>query len=379
MTEKEIAEIRRRIRPEKNNVLNIYGCYVNEQKEIIASVKQTVGLMHEDEQIKFFALLKKLLSGQLGRNLIDIEFSTKQVMEGEEHHRLMALREDCLKDDEKRGEFCEQIIHNLNIEGNYLILLAYDTYDVPSRSKNDEEMHDASTEMFSYILCGIYPVKPTKPGLKFDYSEQLFRSMKEDWVVASPKLGFMFPSFDNRATNIYNLLYYTQDAADSHTELTDAIFGTELPMPAAEQKDTFQSILCESLEEQCSYDVVQTVHEQLCGIIESHKESKSEEPLAISKRAVDRVLESCGVTAEHIEAFDQRFDEAFGEDADISPRNVIDNKRFEVCTPDVVIHVNPERSDLIETRVIDGTKYIMICADAGVEVNGIHVRIDDKQ
>ena len=37
MTEKEIGEIRRRVRRERSNMAAIYGCFVNEQKEIITS------------------------------------------------------------------------------------------------------------------------------------------------------------------------------------------------------------------------------------------------------------------------------------------------------------------------------------------------------
>ena len=69
------------------------------------------------------------------------------------------------------------------------------------------------------------------------------------------------------------------------------------------------------------------------------------------------------------------YDEAFGFEADLHPRNIIDDKHFELKTPDVVIKVDPTRNDLIETRVIGGVKYIMICADETVEVNGVNINI----
>ena len=188
----------------------------------------------------------------------------------------------------------------------------------------------------------------------------------------------MFPSFDDRATNIYNALFYTKDIAENHSEFIDAIFNTEIPMPAAEQKAAFQSVLGEALESECSFEVVQTVHEQLCGMIELHKESKAEEALVISKKQVKSVLKSCGVSDAHVDNFDEKYDSEFGEDAAVSPRNIIDSKRFEIRTPDVVITVNPERSDLVETRVINGSKYILICADEGIEVNGVSIHISDS-
>jgi hypothetical protein len=110
-------------------------------------------------------------------------------------------------------------------------------------------------------------------------------------------------------------------------------------------------------------------------MIQEHKTNKEEEPLKISKRTVKGVLESCGVSQSHVTAFEEEYDDEFGVDTEISPRNIIDVKQFEVRTPDVTIRVNPERRDLIQTRLIDGSKYIVIRADEGVEVNGVNINI----
>ena len=76
-----------------------------------------------------------------------------------------------------------------------------------------------------------------------------------------------------------------------------------------------------------------------------HKEDKDPEPLVLSKGALDMVLSISGVEEEHREAFSQRFEEAFGENARVSPQNLVDKKRLEVCTPEVKIQVPPERGD----------------------------------
>ena len=69
----------------------------------------------------------------------------------------------------------------------------------------------------------------------------------------------------------------------------------------------------------------------------------------------------------------------FGFDAELHPKNIINNKQFLINTPDVSIKVNPERSDLIETRIIGGVKYILICADENVEVNGVNIHIAEGE
>lgn len=376
MNEKEIGEIRRRLRPEKNTVSHICGCYVNEKREVISMFDQPVLRMSAEETEAYLALFKRSLSGTVGKNLIGVEFATRQVAEGDEHKLLMALRDSDLHDIDAVKAFYDRVIQNLTIEGNYVILLAHDTYDVPYRAKDGERMDDASSEVYSYIVCSICPVKGVKPALSYDFDDSIFHNRDGGWVVSAPALGFLFPAFDNRATNLYNALYYCHDVKENHREFADAVFHAEIPMPAAAQKETFQSVLEETLAEECNYDVVQGVSDQMTRRIEEHQENKDSDPPTVTVREMRAALESCGVSPERAEAFEDRCGESFGADAAISPQNLVDTKQMEIRTPDVVIKVSPERSDLIETRVINGTKYILICAEEGVEVNGVNIRID---
>lgn len=375
MNEKEIAEIRRRCRPDKSNMTHIYGCYVNESREIIARFHQSLGLMTQEDTEKLLAILRKSLSGTLGRNLVDLNFATQQVVEGEEHRLLMALRNSQLKDENALETFFQRTVEALTLEGSYMILLAHDTYDVPYRSKDGEKQSDASSEVYAYLLCAICPMKLTKPALSYYVGENEFHSLRADWVVAAPELGFLFPAFDERSANIYNALYYTRDSGENHPEFVEGLFRTEVPMAAAAQRETFQSILEEALDDACRYEVVQAVQDQFREMIAEHKERGEGEPLVVSKGAVGQVLKACGVAQSHVEAFEAGYDEGFGADTGLSPRNLVDTRQMEVRTPDVTIHVKPDRGDLLETRVIDGAKYILIRADEGIEVNGVAVKL----
>ena len=375
MNEKEIAELRRRFRQDKSSITHVRGCYVNENREIISEFDQSLTLSRQEDAEKILAVLRKTLSGAVGRNLLDIEFDTRQVVEGDEHRLLMALRDSRLADQEAVHALFRRVIASLDLAGNYLILLAYDAYDVPYRSKDGQRQDDASDQVFTYILCAVCPVKLTKDALSYYIQENQFRSVEADWVVAAPEVGFLFPAFDDRATNLYNALYYTRDISQSHPDFVDALFKSQVPMPAAVQKETFHSILGDTLEEECRYEVVQAVHDELCGMIAAHKESKEEDPLVISKVTVKRVLHECGVSPDHVERFEEQYDRQFGPEADLPPRNIVDEKQLEVKTPDVTIKVSPERSDLVETRVIDGRRYILIRAEEGVEVNGVQIHI----
>lgn len=379
MNDKEIGEIRRHLRRDRSNITAIYGCYVNDNKEIISEFRQSTGIMPENEADKYFGLLKRVLSGSIGKNLIDITFKTSQVAGSPEHQMLMDLRKTALKDDELRLNFYQKIIDNVVIEGNYLILIGCDSYDVPFKGKDDISSPDSSEETYTFLVCAVCPVKQTKANLHYVPEEKLFHDGAMNQPVSAPALGFLFPAFDNRATNIYNALYYTHDVKTGQDALIESLFNTSVPMPAAEQKKCFESLLTASLGEECSLDVVQTVHDQLCQRIELHKEAKVPEPLMIAKADVKEALASCGVSEEHLAKFSVDYDEAFGFEADLHPKNIIDNKHFEIKTPDVSIKVDPARADLIETRVIGGVKYIMICADENVEVNGVSIHIEDGE
>jgi hypothetical protein len=222
-------------------------------------------------------------------------------------------------------------------------------------------------------------VKQTKANLHYVPEEKQFHDGNMANVVSAPALGFLFPAFDNRATNIYNALYYCKDVKDNHEGFVQAIFNTPVAKPAHEQKQSFQALLSRSLEEECSMDVVQTVHEQLCQQIAMHKESKVPEALLVNKEQVKQALEECGVSQAHVAKFSIDYDEAFGFEAQIHPTNVIDHKKIEIKTPDVIIKVAPDRGDLIETRVIGGVKYILINAEENVEVNGVDITIEDRE
>lgn len=373
MNEKEVSELRRRFRQDRSNITHIRGCYVNEAKEIVSEFDQSLGLMQQEECEKFLALLKRTLSGTLEKNLLDISFTTQQVEDSEEHRLLMALRNSALKDDEAVHSFFEKVSQSLSMDSHYLILLAHDTYDVYYRSKDGDHQDDASSEVYSYILCSICPVKMSKPALSYFISENELHSLTSDRIVTPPTLGFLFPAFDDRSTNLYGALYYTKNAKENYSDLVQSLFHLEVPMAADVQKETFQELLSDTLEDECSYDVVQAVQDHLCSLIEAHKEAPEETPPEVSREQVSQVLADCGISQTRMAAFEMQYDAAFGADTRLAPANLIDARQMAVRTPNVTIRVKPEYSDLVETRIIDGVKYILIRADDGVEVNGINI------
>ncbi len=374
MNKKEISELRRRFKPEKNNISQVHGCYVNGKGEVISYIDESLRTMPQEEAEKYLSLLGKALSGTPGKNLIDIVFSTAQVVDSDEHRRLTGLRDSKLQDGEARQAFYRKVIDSLDMgDSNYLILLAHDSYDVPSRDRNGDKQ-DASDTVFSYILCCVCPVKDGKAELGYCPGENEFHNCIPSQLVAQPELGFLFPAFDDRAANIYSALAYSKKPDQLHQEFLDAIFHIEEPpMSAGEQRQAFENALVQSMEGGCSLEVVQAVHERLALRIEEHKESKDPEPLAVTAREVGTILRDCGVEEPQVEAFCQSCGRQFGEGAALSPANLIDSKRFQVRTGDATLTLAPDRSYLLETRVIEGRKYLLVPVDGEMEVNGLAV------
>ena len=286
---------------------------------------------------------------------------------------LSELRSTRLQDEGLVHTLYEKIISSLETEGNYVILLAHDQCDVYSYSADGEK--GESGEVFSYILCSICPIQSGKPVMSYYLPGKCFRSVCADTMLSAPMLGFLFPVMEEGAANIYKTLYYTKDLCNSHEELVSALFSSEIPMPAAEQKETFGSILEQAMEEDCSLRVVRSVQNQVRQMIETHKEEKLEEPLVLTKESAGDMLRYCGVPEERVTVFEEKYEESFGEKAAIPPKNLVESNRVQVKTPEVTIQVSAENSELVETRVIDGVRYILIRADHEVAINGVNIQI----
>ena len=375
MNEKELREIKRRFRAEKSNVPKIVGCFVNENKEIITRISQSLPLSESLVSDKLLGVMKKSISGSLGVNLNEISFSTKQVLESEEHKLLSTLVKSSLSDEDALTSFYKKVTESVSFDSNYVILLANDKYDV--FTKGDDGLDQDSCEIFSYIVCAICPVKTLPEALSFKESDSLFHAFSASGVLSSPELGFMFPAFDDRKTNIYGALYYNRSVSESYPDFCENIFASSAPMPPKAQKEAFSGCISEALSDECSLDVVRSIHTEISEMMEIHKEAKDPEPLKITKETVKSVLASCGIDDEKIKKAEEIITESFGEGAELSPKSIISANKFELKTPQVSIKIDPEHKDLVTTEVINNVKYIMIKVTGEAQLNGINISFDE--
>ena len=372
MNKKEVAEIKKRFTKTKCSFTRLCGCYVDAEKQKRLTLKEAFLSLPEEEMFKYIDIFRKTLSGSIGKTMLNMEFPMEQETKEDGTQRfLMKLLESKLTDDDLLNEFYDKIISVYNYPENYFIILTHDAYDIPKITSDGVENFDASEYVYDYILCCICPVKLTKPRLCYNAETNHIQDRIRDWVVEAPQSGFLFPAFNDRNMDIHNLLYYSKKSDELDAVITEEVLGCQLPLPAKSQKETFNNILEESLGLDCDYEVVKTIHENLNQMLA--ETSEEPEPLALAKEDMSHLLMKSGVEEKEIETFETRFDETVGEDQCLMAANISSPKKFEVATPDVKVTVNPQRTDLVETKIIDGVPYLMIEINDLVEVNGIQV------
>ena len=194
MVKKEISEIKRQFTPSACSISRICGCYVDGEKNKKTRFKEAFLSLPEEDMFKYFEILRKALSGTVGKNLVTLDFPLETEKEGGTQEFLLQLRNSRLQDDELLESFYDRIIDAYEYAGNYLILLIHDAYDIPGRTSDGLDMEDASDEVYNYILCCICPVDLSKPGLSYNETQNAFQNRTRDWVVGMPELGFLFPA-----------------------------------------------------------------------------------------------------------------------------------------------------------------------------------------
>ena len=378
MTRKELNEIKSQYTLEDCGILRLCGCYVDGERNKITQFNENFLNLPEEEKHKYFDIFKKTLSGTPGKNLVDMKFNVDAYADEGARTFLMNLRDSGLKDDRLLNEFYDRIINNYSYVGNYLILLINQVYDIPAVTTDNIEMDDASDEVYSYILCSICHVNLSKPGLGYDEEDNNFHDKKQNHMVDVPDVGFLFPAFNKRSADEDMTLFYTKDVSEFEDGLIDCLLDCAVPLPAKQQKETFTSLVNEALGEEADLEIVKNIHENLEQIIEEKKQ-ESPAPVMLDKTEMKDLLEKSGVKEEKLENFEEHFEMAAGEHGKLVASNVSSGKKFEVKTPDVVIKINSDKTDIVSTQVIDGRQCLVIQIDERLEVNGISVNPDTRE
>ena len=411
MNKKEINEIKALFDTiQDSNILKLAGCYVNGEKTKVKTFNESFYNLPEEEMYKYLEIFRKTLSGTPGKNLIDMSF-VEQESERDDFGRnlLNRIRKSELKEDALLEGFYDKVIETYNYVGNFLILLIYQSYDIPGMSTDGIEMDDASEEVYSYILCSICPMKLTKPGLGFDDEVGEIHTLRQIFAVELPETGFLFPAFNDRSTDDTAILYSCRKTDHLQDEFIEKVLGVSATLPAKQQKDGFTEFVSEVLGNESSFETVLSLQENLKETVNNKKSESAGETVFLDKESMRNLFEKSGVSEERLSTFDKKFDEQFDMqkihekqveaeigneelevEGSVSSRsfdhvptvkveeklfadNVAPVRNLEVRNKNMVLRVSSKHTDIIDTRVIDGKKCLVIELTDDLTVNGIPV------
>ena len=414
MNKKDILELKRRLKKGECTFTKMRGCYVDSHKEIIVNINETFLNLADDEFFKYLDIAKKVLSGTVGNNLLELGFEPGEELSGGKQNFLLGLRDSELKNDALADRLFELIIDNYDYDGNYLILLFNDAYDVIVKT-NDNNKLDESEEVYKYIICAICPVELTKAALGYREDEHRIGSRIRDWVVSMPENGFVFPAFTDRSSDIHSLMFYTKTPKEPKTDFAQAAFGCVPKRTAAEEKTAFGEIVKAIASEDGSDDLVTGIHQALSAMSQELDTSTSSEPAVLDSRTIESMLTNGYISEDTAEKIESACREEFGEEPPVL-ENIIDGKILEgnakkqreaelqkevaelktqlaeaksssdssLSLPwesgdgeSIILNVSDEKAEEIETRIIDGRRFIVIPieGDETAIINGVETEL----
>ncbi|MDR3595890.1 DUF4317 family protein [Clostridium sp.] len=328
MNKKDILELKRRLKKDECTFTRMCGCYVDGQKNIVLKIKETFLNLEEDVFFKYLEIASKTLSGTVGNNLLELNFPLDEENIGDRQLSLMELKKSRLKDDALLDNFYKLIIDSYDYTGNFLILIFHDAYDVMKKTTDNAKL-DESEEVYEYLLCAICPVSLSKPGLGYIEDENRIGARIRDWVVGRPDLGFVFPAFIDRSTDIHSIMYYTKDAKNPHPEFMEEALGCSSKQTATEQKDTFHTIISKAIgydEEKSDYFFME-IQETLNNMVDDHNtvNGKNAEPIFLTNDNIQDILIESGIPEEISAKIEKSYTREFG-DTPPAVENLIDKK-----------------------------------------------------
>lgn len=419
MRKKDILELKKRFKKDHCTFTKMCGCYVSSEKHIILNFRETFLNLEEEEYHKYLEIAKKVLSGTIGNNILELNFPLNEDLGNEKQTFLAQLKSSQLKNDALLDDFYKLIIENYDYAGNFLIIVFHDAYDVITKT-NDDLKIDESEEVYEYVLCAICPVELSEPGLRYFEEENQIKARIRDWVVESPANGFVFPAFIDRSADVNSIMYYTKNPKDTHPELMENALGCFSRQTAAVQKETFEAIIKDtvSADEEEADKIFMDIQDNLNTMIEEYKaayEDIEPEPITLTNKVVQNLLIESGVPEEVTTQIEKTYVDCFGSDIPLAEslidtkalkakeqrrkeeslqrqvealKTMLDEVKQEAAAEkednlsaevdevapefDVILQVKPEKLPQIKTQVINGQKCIVIPIneDEQTAVNG---------
>lgn len=389
MDKKSINELRRRLKKDGCTFTKICGCYIDDNKNKVTNLDEIFLNLEDEEYFKYLEIAKKVLSTNVGNNILELNFPLEEEKPGGHQQFLLGLKKSGLKDQGLLDTFYDMVIEKYNSLGNYLILLFHDVYDVMTKTTDNNKL-DESEEVYEYIICAICPMVLSKPGLGYNKDKNKIGTLNREWFVGMPETGFVFPAFIDRSSDIHSVLMYTADSKNVHTEMIEDILGCREKLTYAQQQGVLTDMVLEITGEDMVKDVMDTVNIELAHVSDENPESY------VSKEHIKSALEHAGIAENKaVNIGDQYMSSINTEEVpligDIIPNKAQkivkdnnekellkeeikdlnrkiasieetndNNEQLTVDEGEIIITVNSEKKELIRRENIDGVNCVVI-------------------
>lgn len=380
MDKKSIGELRRRLKKDSCTFTKMCGCYVNDSKNKVIKLDEVFLNLEDEEYYKYLEIAKKVLSTNVGNNILELDFPLEEEQPGGHQQFLLGIKKSGLKDQGLLDAFYDMVIEKYDSLGNYLILLFHDVYDVMTKTTDNNKL-DESEEVYEYIICAICPMILSKPGLGYNKSDMRIGTLNREWMVGMPETGFIFPAFNERSSDIHSVLMYTADSKNPHNELIQDILGCREKLTFVQK----QNVLCDMVSDVTSEDDLKEVMESVN--IELAQISDSKPETVVNEENIKSALTYAGIEENKADKIGKEYITAIDKDelpllGDIIPNKAVkavkDNNEkvllkeeikelnrkiaqaYDTEGSDIIIKVNDEKRELIRQEDIDGETYLVI-------------------
>ena len=375
MNKKEIAEIRKNFSDDCGffTVGHVLSAFVDSEKNLKYKSNRLYNTLPAEESELIMIILKKVLIGQIGKNLLEYQFPKEAYEEGNSQYLLYNVMKSKLLDDELADKFLNTIVEKMEYVSTYAIFSAHCTYNVLRKNKNDDFGEEADLE-YNFVITAICPVNIRMDGLIFDDEiNEIVKKPSSDRIVEMPSDGFLFPVFSDRTPDVNGVMYYTKNAKKPNTSIVDELLGCEFVMSCQSEKATFHSILNNVVADELDYSMITTVNEKIQEIVDQN--SHETEIPTIDKTRLSSILWEAGVSQEKLEHLPKVYETALGNKT-LTAVNLVDKKTV-VSVPSITVNITRDGVDKVKTEQINGKKHLIIdLEDPEISINGISAVIE---
>lgn len=375
MNKKEIAEIKKNF-SEGSGFLTlnrVLTAYVDPSKNIHGKTVRLHSIIPEDEGAVLMEMMKKVLSGSLGKNLAEYAFPNSAYEEGGAQKLLYSLVRSKLEDEEIASAFVERIVTKMDYESAYSIVSGYCSYSIMTRDKNDEKS-DNVTEEYNFVITAICPVNTGSDGLVFDEeSDSIIKKTNTEMIISrAPTDGFIYPVFSDRSPDVNSVMCYVKTADKPNVSVVNDLLECEYVMSPKHEKVCFQQVLNTVVGDELDYTVITAVNEKVKEVVEQSKHET--ERTVIDDKKLRHILAETGVSEERLECLEAVYKETVGEVA-LTASNLINSKTV-VALPEITINIGKDATDKVRTSIIQGRRCLIIdLDDPTICINGLETTL----